>query len=146
MDFAREAIAKEQEQEVSNHRDVRREGEKDRDIEAGDKASSESSDASSTPSLPQSGYSQGIWLTTTLDNPGIDGRGTISNVTIKVSKAPKDLEAGLNIEFEVKWDGPDDPNNPLNWSLIKKAFILTSVSMQTLMVYALSLYYYNVSQ
>jgi len=139
-------MAKEQEVEVSNGREVRGEGEKDKDIEANDKASSKSSDSSSTPSLPQSGCSQEIRLTTTLDNPGIDGRGTVSNVTIKASKAPKDLEAGLNIEFEVKWDGPDDPNNPLNWSLIKKAFILTSVSIQTLMVYALPLYYNNVSQ
>jgi len=145
MDFSRENIAKGQDIEVSSSCDVRGEDERDEAIEAGQESCSESSDSSSMPSWPESVYSKDIHRISTLEDPGIDGSGIVGNVTTKVPKAPGDLEAGLDIEFEIKWDGPDDPNNPLNWSLLKKAFILTSVSVQTLMVYALPPYYIKVS-
>jgi len=140
MDPMREDIAVGQDTEVSSGCDVRGEDGKDEDIEAGQKSCSDSSDSSSMPSWPESVYSKDIHRTSTLYDSGINDSGIIGNVITRASGAsgaPGDLEAGLDIEFEVKWDGPDDPNNPLNWSLIKKAFILASVSVQTLMVYAL---------
>lgn len=38
--------------------------------------------------------------------------------------APKD-------EYLVDWDGPDDPQNPLNWSRGKKAAIMVTLSALT---------------
>lgn len=50
-------------------------------------------------------------------------------------KSSKHLEEILNTEFEVKWDGPDDPLNSLNWSKLRKYFVLALVSLQAWMVY-----------
>ncbi|CUS10402.1 unnamed protein product [Tuber aestivum] len=46
----------------------------------------------------------------------------------------EDLENVLDTDYEVKWDGPQDPKNPLNWSLPRKTGILFLISMQYLMV------------
>ncbi|KAK6502816.1 hypothetical protein TWF481_007861 [Arthrobotrys musiformis] len=37
-------------------------------------------------------------------------------------------------EFLVDWDGPDDPNNPLNWSTKYRYFCLITMALQTLVV------------
>ncbi|PWW76716.1 MFS general substrate transporter [Tuber magnatum] len=134
MDSGREAIASRQGIEVSNGCDARGEGEKDKDLEVGFKASSENSGLSSILPSPQSDYDQAIWRATTLDNSRLDSSGWVKNAATKASKTPRALEAALNTEFEIKWDGPDDPNNPLNWPILKKIFILSSVALQTLMV------------
>lgn len=34
-------------------------------------------------------------------------------------------------EFEVTWDGNDDPTNPMNWSTWRKASIIAMVSFVT---------------
>ena len=34
-------------------------------------------------------------------------------------------------DFEVTWDGDDDPSNPLNWSTMRKASIIAMVSFVT---------------
>ncbi|KAG0132912.1 major facilitator superfamily domain-containing protein [Tuber indicum] len=46
----------------------------------------------------------------------------------------EDLEKVLDTDYEVKWDGADDPKNPVNWSLPRKIGILFLISMQYLMV------------
>ncbi|RPA98856.1 MFS general substrate transporter [Choiromyces venosus 120613-1] len=46
----------------------------------------------------------------------------------------EDLENVLDTDYEVKWDGPQDPKNPVNWSLPRKIGILFLISMQYLMV------------
>lgn len=33
----------------------------------------------------------------------------------------------------VDWDGPDDPSNPLNWSISKKTTTISMVSFLTLL-------------
>lgn len=50
-------------------------------------------------------------------------------------KSSRHLGEILNTEFEVKWDGPDDPLNALNWSKLRKYFVLALVSLQAWMVY-----------
>lgn len=39
----------------------------------------------------------------------------------------------------VDWDGPDDPENPLNWSLKKKGILITSISVITFLTLVVSL-------
>jgi len=46
----------------------------------------------------------------------------------------EDLENVLDTDYEVKWDGSQDPKNPVNWSLPRKIGILFLISMQYLMV------------
>ncbi|KAG0635686.1 major facilitator superfamily domain-containing protein [Tuber brumale] len=46
----------------------------------------------------------------------------------------EDLENVLDTDYEVKWDGLQDPKNPVNWSLPRKIGILFLISMQYLMV------------
>jgi hypothetical protein len=58
---------------------------------------------------------------------------TISRKT--TTRTTKDLEAVLNTPWEVKWNGPDDNENPLNWSFTKRGYTLMLVSIQTLIVY-----------
>ena len=43
-------------------------------------------------------------------------------------------------DYEVDWDGEDDPNNPRNWSIWYKAFIVFSISWSTwvIVVYSTS--------
>ena len=36
-----------------------------------------------------------------------------------------------NLAFEVDWDGPDDPDNPLNWSLGYKSVVIATMSYST---------------
>lgn len=50
-------------------------------------------------------------------------------------KSSKDSEENINPEFEVKWDGPNDPRNAQNWSKFRKYCILALVSLQAWMVY-----------
>lgn len=57
-------------------------------------------------------------------------------IAIRASeKSPEDPEKIHNPEFEVKWDGPADPQNALNWSKLRKYCILALVSLQAWMVY-----------
>jgi hypothetical protein len=133
-------------------KEIKREGESttdasshsEKDIEAGysvdGRVSSSSNDSSSMSSDSHSDYDEGIRRITTLDDPGNDGGGVIKTISTKTSRTSKDLEAILNTQFEVKWDGPKDPDNPMNWPLTKKGIILALVSMQTLMVYVYSIY------
>ena len=43
-------------------------------------------------------------------------------------------------DYEVDWDGEDDPNNPRNWSIWYKAFVVFSISWSTwcIVVYSTS--------
>jgi len=52
---------------------------------------------------------------------------------VSAVRTTKDLEAVIGTPFEVKWTDAD-PDNPLNWTLVKRGYILTVVSMQTLLV------------
>jgi len=44
------------------------------------------------------------------------------------------VEDDIPEEFLIHWNGPDDPQNPLNWSLRYKSFGLACVALQTLVV------------
>ena len=65
------------------------------------------------------------------DTSGPDGAG---------SETEADLEAGTGIERAktetdpnvVDWDGPDDPENPMNWSDKKKWLNIATLSVLTL--------------
>lgn len=39
-------------------------------------------------------------------------------------------------QFEVDWDGPDDPQNPLNWPRSKKVAHIVMISSLTFVTYA----------
>jgi hypothetical protein len=88
---------------------------------------------------PTSDYYDGVRRLTTLYDGQSDFLGVSGLGSVRASRTSKYLEAVLDTEFEVKWDGPDDPKNPLNWSFWKKAAILLMVALQTLMAYG-SLY------
>lgn len=60
--------------------------------------------------------------------------------TVSNTRSTKDLEAVLGTQFEVRWT-ENDPECPLNFSWTKKGLILFLVSMQTLVVYVVSLEY-----
>lgn len=51
-----------------------------------------------------------------------------ASVAEKTSEGPKDANV-------VDWDGPDDPENPMNWSSAKKTANLAIVSAMTLLSY-----------
>lgn len=71
---------------------------------------------------------------------------------------PKELESGLssgdadasgnengpaeNSSLVVDWDGPDDPENPHNWSSKHKAITIAIVSIITFITYVSSLGFY----
>jgi len=48
--------------------------------------------------------------------------------------ADPELEVKTN-PFLVDWDGPNDPDNPRNWSLPKRCFVACSISVLTFSVY-----------
>ncbi|KAK9464987.1 major facilitator superfamily domain-containing protein [Lipomyces arxii] len=50
-------------------------------------------------------------------------------------------EKTLSPEYIVDWYGPDDPENPHNWSLKKKLFVIFEISWLTVAVYAGSAMY-----
>jgi hypothetical protein len=39
----------------------------------------------------------------------------------------------------VDWDGPDDPENPLNWTTSRKAMMTTSIALITFLTYVVHL-------
>ena len=63
-------------------------------------------------------------------HPGVSGL-----IPAGALNMPKDLEAVQDTGFEVKWDGPVDTKNPLNWSFWRKAVILLVIALQSLTVY-----------
>ncbi|KAK1225853.1 hypothetical protein PQX77_011196 [Marasmius sp. AFHP31] len=46
----------------------------------------------------------------------------------------RDVESGVNA-YLVGWEGPDDPDNPKNWSSFKKGFVAFCISLLTFSVY-----------
>ncbi|KAL7270200.1 hypothetical protein RUND412_007107 [Rhizina undulata] len=88
-----------------------------------------------------SNYIEGIVRVTSLEDPeksgvigdSVSGMRTVTRSSRASTRTTKDLEAVLNTEFEVKWK-PNDPDNPRDWSLLKRGLILNLVSFQTLMV------------
>ncbi|KAI5795283.1 MFS multidrug transporter [Geopyxis carbonaria] len=108
---------------------------KEKDIEAG-RAEDIDGDTSSV----STGYDEGVVRVTTATNEDPANQETIMRATKTLSKShttrtQKDLEAVLNTPFEVKWEGKEDMEYPMNWSLMNKGLILFLVSMQTLVVY-----------
>ena len=51
----------------------------------------------------------------------------------RVTTIPTNVTSDPN--FEVDWDGEDDPTNPKNWSFAYKAMALLFLSWNTLVVY-----------
>lgn len=87
----------------------------------------------SSTSMASIDYREGSRRISTILDPEIIRIATRASRTS--GKSSKDLEEILNTEFEVKWDGPDDPLNALNWSKLRKYLILVLVSLQAWMVY-----------
>ncbi|KAL0574441.1 hypothetical protein V5O48_007504, partial [Marasmius crinis-equi] len=56
---------------------------------------------------------------------------TLTDATANPSKDP---EQGQDA-FLVDWDGPNDPDNPKNWSSFKKGFVAFEISLLTFSVY-----------
>jgi hypothetical protein len=53
--------------------------------------------------------------------------------TNKTIRTTDDLQTAIGTPFEVRWtDG--DPEHPINWSLVKRGWILLVVALQTLLV------------
>lgn len=48
----------------------------------------------------------------------------------------QEMEATVRDPDIVDWDGPDDPENPLNWSGRKKVVATATISLITLLTYA----------
>ncbi|KAL7273421.1 hypothetical protein RUND412_003723 [Rhizina undulata] len=100
-----------------------------------------------------SDYIEGIVRVTSLEDfeksgvigDSVSGMRTVTRSSRASTRTTKDLEAVLNTEFEVKWK-PNDPDNPRNWSLLKKGLILSLVSFQTLMVVFYSTSYISGSE
>ncbi|KAI5841424.1 major facilitator superfamily domain-containing protein [Morchella snyderi] len=91
--------------------------------------------ASSTTSSSSDDYAEGVTRIATLVDPDITRIATkASRASGKSGRTAKDLESVLGTEFEVKWEGPNDPQNALNWATKTKALILGLVSLQTWMV------------
>lgn len=108
----------------------------EKDIEAGISAGGKGgcgNETNSISSVSTSDYDEGIRRISTVVDPEVTR--TTTRASRASGKTSKDLEAVLNTEFEVKWDGPDDPRNALNWPSSRKYAILALVSLQTWMVY-----------
>lgn len=108
------------------------------DVEAG-KVENIDEDTSSE----STGYDEGVVRVTTATAEDPANHETILGMTKTLSKShttrtQKDLDAVLNTPFEVKWEGKEDMEYPMNWSLMNKGIILFLVSMQTLVVYVFS--------
>ncbi|KAI1619458.1 MFS transporter [Exophiala viscosa] len=65
--------------------------------------------------------------TTTVDNDNNDLVNTFSNTKV-------DIEKGRNADI-VDWYGPEDPDNPQNWSTSKKVWVTFEVCLLTFSVY-----------
>jgi hypothetical protein len=86
-----------------------------------------------------SSYDEAIVRTTSTELDDPEKQEALTHLALGASRAvsatrtTKDLEAVIGTPFEVKWTDAD-PDNPLNWTLAKRGYILTVVSMQTLLV------------
>jgi len=60
--------------------------------------------------------------------PGSSGSGS----TVAPSEVSNDSTSSLVV---VDWDGPDDPEKPLNWSRAKKRAIISSVCLMRFTTY-----------
>lgn len=114
----------------------------EKDLEAGHAAHRRphSSRPSSRSESLLSDYDEAVVRVTTQDDPArndnVLGRlkSSLSRTTTrKTARTQEEVEAILGTEFEVKW-AENDPENPQNWSMKKKAWIMGLVSMQTLIV------------
>lgn len=63
-----------------------------------------------------------------------------------VERGSSTIEKVNNVEEEaleprdpnlVDWDGPDDPENPLNWTTGRKAMMTTSIALITFLTYVI---------
>lgn len=126
--------------EMAVHDDDISSSEIEKDIEAGIQSKSKEeceNEINSISSASTSDYDEGIRRISTVVDPEITRTATRAS---RISgRTAKDLEAILNTEFEVRWDGPDDPRNALNWPSLQKYAILILVSLQTWMVYVVTI-------
>jgi hypothetical protein len=104
----------------------------EKDIEAGRSITTRRDDDSS--------YDEAIVRVTSteLDDPEKNGRlgatRTVStSKTNKTTITTEDLQTVIGTPFEVRWTQAD-PENPMNWSLAKRGWILVVVALQTLLV------------
>ncbi|TGZ78336.1 MFS general substrate transporter [Ascodesmis nigricans] len=110
----------------------------EKDLEAGRRAPSVSSESTDT-SDDDSDYNEAIIRVTTADDPSRNDnllhalRTLTKSATRKTTRTQDDIDATLGTEFEVRWE-KDDPEYPMNWSLVKKGWIMFMVSLQTLIV------------
>lgn len=93
-------------------------------------ASSSDEDTNQEPTAPSLAHcrrdSPADSSTTTVDHDN-DLVNTLSNTKV-------DIEKGRNADI-VDWYGPDDPDNPQNWSTIKKVWVTFEICLLTFSVY-----------
>ena len=65
---------------------------------------------------------------TTSSNAGDLEKGPTDSLSGQDEQNQDDSSRDPNI---VDWDGPDDPENPLNWNLKKKGTLVASISIIT---------------
>lgn len=63
-----------------------------------------------------------------------DTRVPLDHQVSNVTGTRVDPEKGRDVTV-VDWDGPDDPENPLNWSLNKKLFVTFEICLLTFGIY-----------
>ena len=103
----------------------------------------EAASSNSSATRSSSDYAEGIRRITTTDETHPEHHKNIlhklhsTTRTIsrqQTTRTQKDLDAVLNTPFEVRFGGTDDMENPFNWTLLKRGYLLFLVSMQTLVV------------
>ena len=63
-----------------------------------------------------------------------DPKNSVAPPTLRQLSNDKEGETAMHPDpsFEVGWEGPDDPDNPLNWSSWYKGLVIASLSWGTL--------------
>ncbi|KAI5475408.1 MFS transporter, DHA1 family, multidrug resistance protein [Pseudohyphozyma bogoriensis] len=72
------------------------------------------------------------------DSTMVEQEGVIQQGSKDVEKGEKQKEENKEAEkypWLVEWDGPDDPDNPRNWSTRKKNFVAVLIGLLTFSVY-----------
>lgn len=112
----------------------------EKDIEAGRQRRAHSPSPTSRSESLLSDYDEAVVRVTTQDDPtrndNVLGRlrsGLSRTTTKRTTRTQEEVEAILGTEYEVRWE-KDDPENPQNWTLAKKGWIMALVSLQTLIV------------
>lgn len=62
----------------------------------------------------------------------------MAETNVKADELAEHTSAGstqeaYQLDFEVGWDGPDDPENPLNWTPLKRWSTIVTVALNTLL-------------